>query len=101
MIQIDGHRRQVFINFHKSDRTNVVLQATKGCAEFRHETGELSMVQVDLAGMGKRRIRLSNLPPEVPDRTIREALAQYGEVKDVNEQSRNNIKWNRHCGDTP
>jgi hypothetical protein len=90
MTQIDGPRRQVYIKFDNSDRTNAVLQATKGCAEFRHETGELSVVQVYLAGMGKRRIRLANLPPEVPERTIRQALAQYGEVKNVNE-----VSWSR------
>jgi hypothetical protein len=50
---MDGPRRQVYIKFYNSDRTNAVLQATRGRAEFRHETGELSVVQVDLAGMGK------------------------------------------------
>jgi hypothetical protein len=56
------------------------------------------MVQVELAGIGVRHIRLANLPPEVPDRTIYEALAQYGEAKDVNEVmvqglSVPSIKW--------
>jgi hypothetical protein len=48
------------------------------------------MVHVDLAGIGVRRIRLANLPSEVPDQTTREALAQYGEVKEVNEDSLSN-----------
>jgi hypothetical protein len=30
-------------------------------------------------------IRLAKLPPEVPGRTIREALAQYVKVNEVNE----------------
>jgi hypothetical protein len=79
MIQIDGPRRHVYIKFHTSERTQSVLQAINGCVEFRHDNGELSMVHVDLAGMGVRRIRLANLPPEV--------LAQYGEAKQVNEDS--------------
>jgi hypothetical protein len=45
------------------------------------------MVHTDLADMGVWCIRLANLPPEVPDRTIRDALTQYGEAKEVNEGS--------------
>jgi hypothetical protein len=48
------------------------------------DTGKLSMVHADLADMSVRRIRLANLPHEVPDRTIGDALAQCGEVKEVN-----------------
>jgi RNA recognition motif-containing protein len=55
--------------------------------EFRHDTGELSLVHIDLAGMSIRRNRLANLPPEVPDRTIREVLSPYGEVKEVYEKN--------------
>jgi hypothetical protein len=87
MIQIDEPRRHVYIKFYTSERTYSILQATNGCVEFQRDNGELSMVHIDLAGMGVRRIRLANLPPEVPDRNIREALAQYEEVKEVNEDS--------------
>jgi len=31
---------------------------------------------------------MANLPPEVPDRTIRDNLAKYGEVKDIQEELR-------------
>lgn len=43
------------------------------------------MVNVNLPGMGVMGIRLAKLPPEVPGRTIREALAQYVKVNEVNE----------------
>jgi hypothetical protein len=87
MIQIDGLRRRLHIKFHTSDRTQAVLQATTGRMEFRHDNGELSVVHIDLAGMGIRRIRIANLPREVPDRTIRQALSPYGEVTEVHEES--------------
>ena len=83
MIQIDGPRRRVYIKFNNSDRALSVLQETAGRGEFRHDTGELSIVHIDWAGMGVRRIRLANLPPEVPDRIIRGALSPYGEVTEV------------------
>jgi hypothetical protein len=88
MIQIDGTRRQVYIKFHTSEQTHEALQGTGRCVEFKHDTGEISMVYIDMAGMGTRRIRPANLPPEIPDRTIREALTPYGEVKEINEEFR-------------
>jgi len=36
--------------------------------------------------MGIRKVRIANLPPELPDRTIRDKLAKYGEVKDAKEK---------------
>ena len=73
MIQIDCPRRRVHIKFNKSDRALSVLQEAAGLREFRHDTGELSLVHIDWTGMGVRRIRLTNLPLEVPDRIIRGA----------------------------
>jgi len=65
MIQIDGPRHRVSIKFHSSDRPYSVLQATGGCVEFQHDNGELSLVNINLAGMGIRRIRLAGLAPEI------------------------------------
>ena len=67
MIQIDGPGRRVFIKLNTSEQAQLILQTTKGQLEFRHDNGELSKVQLDLAGMGIRRIRIANLPPEVPE----------------------------------
>ena len=36
--------------------------------------------------MGIRNFRIANLPPEVPDRTLRDNLVKYGEVKDIKEE---------------
>jgi hypothetical protein len=40
-----------------------------------------------MAGLGTRRIRIANLPPEVPEGPIRIALAQYGDIKSIQEES--------------
>jgi hypothetical protein len=85
MIQIDGPRRHVFIKLANTERMQSVLQDTNGQIEFRHDNGELSMVKTEPAGTSVRRIRIANLPPEVPDRTIREMLTKYGELKDITE----------------
>jgi hypothetical protein len=45
------------------------------------------MVKIEPAGMGLRRIRIANLPPELHDRIIREMLTKYVEVKDITEDA--------------
>jgi hypothetical protein len=40
------------------------------------------MVKIEPAGMGVKQIRLANLPPDVPDRKIREMLTMFVGVKD-------------------
>ena len=90
MIQICGPMRHVFIKFANTERMQSILPDTNGQMEFRHDNGELSLVKIEPAGMGVRRTRVANLPPEVPDRTIREMLAKYGRVKDINEEA-----WSR------
>jgi hypothetical protein len=64
MIQIDGPRRRVYIKFHSSDQPYAVLQATEWRVEFRHDNGELSLVNISVAGMVMRRIILAGLAPE-------------------------------------
>ena len=75
MIQIDVPGRRVFIKLNNSEQEQTILQTTKGQLEFRHDNGELFIVQLELAGMGIRRIRVANLPPELPDRIIRKTLS--------------------------
>ena len=83
MIQVDGPRRKVYIKFVTSDKMQTVLTSTKGQLEYRHENGEVSVVRVDIAGMGLRRVRVANLPPEVSDRVLRDTMSKYGDVKEI------------------
>jgi hypothetical protein len=91
MIQIDGTRRQVFIKFTDFHFVQDILNATNGETAYKHATGEISPVRLMIVGMGPRRIRLANLPPELSNITIRTALSQYDEVQSIQYQT-----WTKH-----
>jgi len=86
MIQIYGIKRHLFLNFIDNVFIQNILQSTNGSAEYRHVTGDMSIVRLEVAGMGMRRIRIANLPPEVTERSIRAALVSYGEIVSIQDE---------------
>jgi len=44
-----------------------ILHATNGQAEYEHINEEMPFVRVDMAGMGTKRVRITNLPPETKE----------------------------------
>jgi hypothetical protein len=45
-----------------------------------------------MAGMGTKRVRIANLPPETKEEKIRAALSQYGDIRDIQKE-----KWAKAC----
>jgi hypothetical protein len=79
----------MYTKFVNTERMTAVFQLVKGHLEY-HENGELSLVKVEIAGLGVKRVRKANLLPEIQDRIIRDALKKYGEVKRITEE-----QWSR------
>ena len=56
---------------------------TGGQVEYKYPTGELFIVDLAMAGMCSKCIRVSNLPPEVSNYTLRALLAPFGKILDI------------------
>jgi len=63
-----------------------ILRDTNGTCEYKHDSGEISQVSVEIAGMGTKRIRIAALPPEVKEATIKESLSKYGEIVNIRDE---------------
>jgi len=86
VVQIDGPSRKVYVKFVTLEKMTNILQTSQSDIRFLHENGDTSMVKVEIAGMGIRRVRLSSLPLEISEQQIRNVLSTYGEVKQINEE---------------
>ena len=91
MIQIEGIKRQVIIKLIDNGYVQALRRETNGQAEYKHHNGVLSIVNIAIAGMGTKRVRITNLPPEVKEHAIRTALTPFGAVLAVIEEM-----WPKH-----
>jgi ribosomal protein S24E len=87
VIQIDRQQSKVYIKLTDHQVVVKLLQDMSGQFECKHSNGEITHVLFSEAGMGYRRVRVANLPPEEPENVLRAALAPYGKVLDIKEQA--------------
>jgi len=76
MIQIDGFKRHVYIKFTEKQSMDKILQATGGQKEYKHETGEITKVTIEIAGLGFKKFRIANPPPETKEHDIKASLSK-------------------------
>jgi hypothetical protein len=79
MIQIDGIKRQVYIKMTNIEKVHAVHHAAGGEIEYTYPSGQVSTVTLAVAGLGTKRIRVANLPPD----ELRAALTTYGKIVDI------------------
>jgi hypothetical protein len=87
MIQNDGIKRQVYIKLIDKECALSLLRSTNGQAEYKHHTGEMSIVNIAVAGMGTKSVRIAKLPLEVRDDAVRTALTPFGTVMAIQEET--------------
>ena len=54
---------------------------------YKHDTGELSQVNVEIAGKGTKMIRIAGLEHKVKEATIREILNEYGQTLNIRNET--------------
>jgi hypothetical protein len=86
MVQIDGPKREVYIKVKKIEILEDTLARTNGSVTFEHKEGVTSKATLAMAGLGFRRLRINNLPPELPRETTLRAVEPFGKVEDIREE---------------
>ena len=89
MVQIDGPRRQVYTKFAELECFQEELHSTTVQSEYEHDNGEISQVKIEMAGMGTKRVRLQNLPPEIPVKAVC-FVFNCSEIKEIQQE-----RWSR------
>jgi len=89
-IQIDGPRRRVYVKFVSAEKRQSTFQNIQGQQEYKHDNGEISIVTVELAGLGLRHVRVTNLPLEIEDSVLHDTVSKYDDVKGIKEE-----QWSR------
>jgi hypothetical protein len=80
MIQIDGTKRHEYIKLVTEQKVQKIVMDTNGHLTYKHADGLISVVLIEIAGMGTKSIRIANLPPEVPEHKIQAAMTPYGKI---------------------
>jgi len=63
-----------------------VYKSTGSQLQYRHENGEISQVNTDIAGMGIKRVRIACLPTEIKEITIKKCMSKFGDVKSIRDE---------------
>jgi hypothetical protein len=87
-IQIDGPRRKVYIKTTHATVVEKLLLRTKGESIYEYDSGERYKEIINQAGLGRRKVRVANLPPQMPEEIIRQHLSKYEQIATIKEE-----KW--------
>ena len=83
MIETGSTERQIYKYLIDKARLQALLWDKKGEAEYKHHTGELSLVSIAEACMGTKCVHIANIPPEVSNDALEVSLATLGTVMSI------------------
>ena len=75
----------MYINFAEIQCLQEVRHSTNGKSEYKYDNGEISQVEITMAGIGSKRVRIVNILPKISDGTVRYAFSTYGEIQEIRE----------------
>jgi hypothetical protein len=87
-LQVDVIKRQVYVKLRTQEQAENILSQTQGQVSYTYPHGERYPVTIEMAGLGQKKLRVANLPPEIANEYLRTALSPYGHITDIQ-----NEKW--------
>lgn len=87
-IQLNSRDRSIYVKVISPSLYDKLLQSNTLPQDFKYESGEITKVNISAADTQTITVRCFNLPPEVPQSVLRNALSKYGTVRDVRDE-----KW--------
>ena len=87
MIQLNTQEKSIYIKVISPNLYEKLTHKHEGIKDFKYENGERTAVKISKADSVAITVRIFNLPPEVPNTLVTNALNRYGVIKSVrNEQ---------------
>ena len=80
------HQEEGINKLANNDSVQPLLTDASGEAKYKHQSGEVSTVGIAVAGLGTKRVRVANLPSEVPDTALTTSLAPFGKVVTIQQE---------------
>ena len=62
---VSANRWDKETNICEGENLETLIDTTKGTVSYEHDEGMVSHVRIVMAGLGRRRVRIANLPPEM------------------------------------
>lgn len=87
MVQIDGICHHAYIKVRDPGILEDAIAQSNGALTYEPHKGVISNVAISMAGLGKRRIKIANLPPELPAATILQIVGKYGTMHEIREET--------------
>jgi len=85
-LQIDGPKRQVCVKFAQAHTLTALLDHTLYRDKKKHGAGEISRVSLSTVILGRRMVRVANLPPEMPAEVIQRIMQTFGSVQETTDE---------------
>jgi hypothetical protein len=78
--------RHIYIKFTEEYSMDIILQATGGQKQYKHQTGDITQVTIEITGPGIKKFRIANLPLDTKESAIGDSLSKKGELSGIREE---------------
>ncbi|PSN45054.1 hypothetical protein C0J52_04005 [Blattella germanica] len=89
MLPLNTQEKTVYLKVKSSNIFAKLIQDFGGAATFQYQDGECTQIKIEQADVPVSTVRVFNLPLEIPNSVIAQALTRYGVISSIR-----NEQWN-------